>query len=592
MRLTKLLVLFALMGGGVADAATINASSCDLGHVGGAVNSAADGDTVVIPAGTCNWSGPLGIDKSITLKGQGSGATVIVSSNPADPMLLAWNTKPSGISKVSDMTFDSGTPYENGYMSMIVVAGNTANFVMQNVHLIQRRQRAISFSGYVRGVMSRVVIDSYTFSIAINIEHQYWGGVGDFGDNSWAQDSTLGTAQAIYIEDSTITCYIGSYCPGGDSYAGGRYVYRFNKITNIQIFHHGLDTGGRLRGARQWEYYKNTLVNNAMPGASLLSARSGTGMVFDNQLTLSGGYSPVFDFQVQRANHDPVVTAFFVPWNDCRVRPIVQISCSGGVATATTPAVASGQTSHGVSEYGYVQISGSSIAAYNGTKAVLSPGIYDGRELNTFTFAASCGGTASNSGMTLRSPFDGNTNETGYPCMDQLGRGKGALLSGYDAPGRYNLGVLTPTPVNQRLEPVYIWNNTSNGALTAGQMVWTDPSVVAANRDYYDQDNANCAPGGGSCTAGVGRGTLAQRPAACSPGVGYWATDQGEWNSTNGGTPDGRLYKCISANNWAPDYIPYAYPHPLISGATVSDDTSGSAPQAPQNLRIVTGTLE
>ena len=138
--------------------------------------------------------------------------------------------------------------------------------------------------------------------------------------------------------------------------------------------------------------------------------------------------------------------------------------------------MASGQTSHGVSEGGWVEIAGSSIAAYNGKKAVTSPTTYSGRSSNTFTFASSCGGTASNSGMTLASPFDGNTNASGYPCMDQIGRGKGALISGFDALGRFNLGVLSATKANQQSEPLYIWNNTRNGALSAGVAVYTDPA--------------------------------------------------------------------------------------------------------------------
>lgn len=592
MRLTKLLVLLALMGGSAAEAATLNASSCNLNAVSSVVTSAVDGDTVVIPAGTCSWSGPLSIsEKSITLKGQGPGATVIVST-AADPLLLSWATKPSGVSRVSDLTFDSGTPGANGAMSMIVIAGNTPNFVMQNVRLIQRRHRAITFHGYVRGVMSRIVIDTYTFSTPIHMSHESWGGVGEHGDNSWAQDSTMGTAQAIYIEDSTITCHIGSYCPATDGDAAPRFVFRFNRLTNAQSLHHGLDTPGRPRGTRQWEYYNNVLVNNAMQGVSMISARSGTGMVFDNQMTVSGNGAShaVFDFQVQRANQNPVVNGFFFPWNDCRVRQIVQITCSGGVATATTPSVGSGETSHGVSEGSWVQISGSSVAAYNGNKAVLSPSTYAGRASNTFTFAASCGGTASNGGITLRSPWDGNLDATGAACMDQIGRGKGTLLSGFDAPGRFNAGVLSTAQANQQSEPVYIWNNILNGALSPGMMLYTDPAVVAANRDYYNQDDTSCAPGGASCTAGVGRGTLGQRPASCTPGVGYWATDQGEWNSTNGGTPDGRLYKCVSPNSWSPYYMPFTYPHPLTVGVT-SPDSSGSAPQSPQNLRILSGTL-
>ena len=142
MRLVKSVVLMALVCGGAAEAATLTASSCNLSDVKAVISSAMDGDTVVIPAGTCSWSGPLAIsNKSITIKGQGTGATVIVSTHATDPLLLSWATKASGLSKVSDMTFDSGGPAVAGYMSMIEVGGNTPSFVMQNVRLISRRQQ-------------------------------------------------------------------------------------------------------------------------------------------------------------------------------------------------------------------------------------------------------------------------------------------------------------------------------------------------------------------------------------------------------------------------------------------------------------------
>ena len=68
---------------------------------------------------------------------------------------------------------------------------------------------------------------------------------------------------------------------------------------------------------------------------------------------------------------------------------------------------------------------------------------------------------------------------------------------------------------------------------------------------------------------GMGYGPLSSRPATCTVGVGYWATDQSVTSlagmvGKNPTTPiSGTLYKCTSTNMWTPYYTPYTYPHPL-----------------------------
>src|SRR5262245_34874768 len=70
--LTCLLVLaFA----GPALSATITAPSCALADVNASLGSAADGDTIRIPGGSCTWNGTLNVSKGVAIIGGGSGAT-------------------------------------------------------------------------------------------------------------------------------------------------------------------------------------------------------------------------------------------------------------------------------------------------------------------------------------------------------------------------------------------------------------------------------------------------------------------------------------------------------------------------------------
>lgn len=147
------------------------------------------------------------------------------------------------------------------------------------------------------------------------------------------------------------------------------------------------------------------------------------------------------------------------------------------------------------------------------------------------------------------SGYDENQGgQTGYRCVDQPGAGKSN-----------NLGnVLNPAVawVGNALDPIYVWGNTFNGA--ANNTVGTSAHVLA-ERDYYTYSSATGSPQ----TVGVRVGTLASRPAGCTAGVGYWATDQGTWNQSSDGRGSGLLYLCTATDTWTLSYTPYTYPHPL-----------------------------
>jgi hypothetical protein len=164
------------------------------------------------------------------------------------------------------------------------------------------------------------------------------------------------------------------------------------------------------------------------------------------------------------------------------------------------------------------------------------------------------------------SKWDGNNPaSSGYPCLDQPGRGKSDLLINA-FPNAINAVTGTTAWPHQNLEPLYEWlNNWSQvSAYPRNKVNNTNSTVFTENQDYYQ--DASSFTG----TSGVGSGLLSARPSTCTPMVAYWATD----TST--------LYQCSSTNTWTAYYKPFTYPHPLVSG-----QTSGTSVAPPTNLQVI-----
>lgn len=170
------------------------------------------------------------------------------------------------------------------------------------------------------------------------------------------------------------------------------------------------------------------------------------------------------------------------------------------------------------------------------------------------------------------------TTTSGYPCIDQPGRGRGDLLQG-DFPNACDVtsggcSALNYKGVwsNQVLEPIYEWMDTwSTVPGYPSPFANAQPNDnFTQNRDYYLWCNPSSPTGCTSFngTVGVGSGLLAVRPPNCTPSVAYWATD------TN------TLYQCSAANTWNAYYTPYVYPHPLVTGSG-----GGAGPVPPTSLQ-------
>lgn len=181
----------------------------------------------------------------------------------------------------------------------------------------------------------------------------------------------------------------------------------------------------------------------------------------------------------------------------------------------------------------------------------------------------------------IGSAWDFNTT-TGYPCIDQPGRGQGQLITG-TMPNAINSSLGNIAWPNQALEPIYEWMDTWAKVPNQGGSFFSiyDPAAFTQNQDFYTSQNLTDGTnvsftGNPSTGAGVGYGTLANRPSTCTPSVAYWATDQGSWN-TSGSGPQGELFICTATNTWTLSYTPYTYPHPLVTSGGGDGGGGGSS---------------
>jgi hypothetical protein len=153
---------------------------------------------------------------------------------------------------------------------------------------------------------------------------------------------------------------------------------------------------------------------------------------------------------------------------------------------------------------------------------------------------------------------------------------------------------------SQHVQNTYVFNNLWNGVNVpmikgldfCGDASKNKPYTIRENVDYWNLKT------GFNGTAGIGMGPLGNRPATCTIGVGYWATNQSTTN-LSGMTGDhapnplsGTFYKCTGTNTWTAYYSPYTYPHPLRSGVTKSSLPTGTAEPEPPASCASTNTCK
>jgi len=602
---------------------TYTANSCNYSDVNAIINgpthTAVSGDIIQIPSGTCTWTSGLSFSVGITVTGSGtpnntpgtfgSGTlnTVIIDNYASGPVFQVTNLPYGQTVSIGLLDIE---PYSasTGLWSPFSIQGTCTSSGCPNIRLDNigfgitthwneagnsaQAETMIRLDG-VFGVVDHCTMPSGTSASFLNINHSAYLGVGTYGDNSWAQPDSFGGANVLYFENNVIytSQWVsdGEFAPSGGATGGGRQAGRFNQVTftngNTSGFGtHGLDTGGRTRSGRQIEVYGNTVTCLGF-GCGLMTAyRGGTGFTFGNSITAN--YPPAWlDSIAILTTYRRVLAAG--PWGYC-----------GGSGVY--------DTNDGITYYsGTMTTSGSGVltmtdSSKSWTTNKFTPtgapySVYDTTQGFWAEIASNTSDTITIVSPISESGWTGFNNGDSYEvlratvCVDQPGRGQGNYESGS-----------TPSPaapVNEALDPVYEFADSFTGDLT-GNHVGSLYGNTVANRDWYTDNggavqSSPTSPFNG--TSGVGHGTLANRPATCTagpggntPGVGYWATDQGSWNNSGNAFGNGELFVCTATNTWTLYYTPYTYPHPLTLGTGTGTGTTGSnPPAAPTVLRAI-----
>lgn len=532
--------------GPVAHAQTINAASCNASDVQRALNSVSSATaTVVIPSGTCTWSSgitytvPSGIT-NLTIQGQtalnctGTAGTSSYACTATDNTVLV---DANGASDQPLIALSVNGASQGLRLTGITFEGGNTSAAQPNGFLT------------VSGSSQNIRIDHCNFNTntysPLNTAN---GGMTTFGElNGVVDHNTF----ELYSEGNGVRVYNWGDSWGDISFSQPTQWGSSNFIFVENNFFDGVgavndcDEGGRV------VVRYNTVEPNE-------SAGSDAGLVQGHQMG-------------QGQQRSRGCRAMEVYGNFFNNPYSSSLSMYSTVETGAATALVWGNTIG---------------AGYS--NGVIMENIREIGTGHTQTDASNGIGYCGSNSDGTTAPWDGNSPaSTGYPCLDQTGRGQSDLMSG-DFPNFIDSATGTATWPRQLLEPYYIWDETLGSANAYNNPAWNNVQMTA-NRDFYSQvgHTANTSPTSPfNGSSGTGWGTMANRPTSCtagpggtygqsptgSYGVAYWATDA---NSGNG-----ELYICTGTNTWTAVYSPYTYPHPLVSGGTVESN----APNPPTGL--------
>ena len=311
----------------------VNVASCTFSAVQAAVNGAASGTTVNIPAGDCDWgTQQLTVPGGITLHGAGKDKTVIRRNGnvPETRYLVAFDCTNGKRAGFSDMTLvgngngaitDKGLALLNGCVDFTVSNSKFTKFIFSAVEIVgPSKQRGV--------IYQNDFIDNYSDSVR-NLGY----GVVVYGDGSWPE-LELGTQNAIFIEDN----YMSGNRHHVASNNGSRYVFRHNTVIATDVTKdfamadaHGLSSSPR--GSRSWEIYDNNFSANLSSGRvyAAVGIRGGDGVIFNNTVGSNIARTVVLELEGSNCGTYPAKDQTRQAWIWNNTPSMIDDSCASSI---------------------------------------------------------------------------------------------------------------------------------------------------------------------------------------------------------------------------------------------------------------------
>jgi hypothetical protein len=555
--LATITISLVLVVVGRLNGATIEAKSVSLADVHSAIALAHEGDTVKVPAGTASWTSALTITKGIILQGAGKDATIIVDDLPrnqrhgpppkplqapkhkqqqqqqqrqpsrpapsdgrSDPLptrtgagmqprgaIVTVSLTPNQSFRMTGFTFRPGSASGRGSGPAVWLKGTCPKVRVDNCHFDHLYRVDLLIGGCLYGVIDHCIFDTPPgMSEILNVTHSNWGGE----KNNYGDGSW---AESSYFGSEKFI-FIED-CVFNNS--GGKFP------TNGSI---DSWSGGRL-------VVRHNVFNNTRPGnhgtetgGRLRACRAME--IYNNKIvyTLTGHLGQIRGGTA--VIHDNILEGSMTRgWLLTVYREISPFRI-WGAANGNNPWDLNDTEGNGTNVPGrqpHLYASGKHTGSSASPALVVSdagwaPNQWVGFMLTNTTQKDRSGFNFSSyirSNTSDKIEFFGGRNEKSKHRMN-FNTGDGFAIykavAALDQPGRGKGDLISGNPprgprwLNQQLEPIYAWNNSLNGSPNYDILSSPCPTVKEG-RDYYN-------------------------------------------------------------NTHLPNYKPYTYPHPLVSGSPVA----------------------